>query len=417
MFLLIDNIIIRLLAIAIRIMSIWNPKARLWLKGRVGLMEEVERQLAGNTRKIIWMHSASLGEFEQGRYLLDNIRKLYPGYSLVVTFFSPSGYEVMKNYKGADHVFYLPLPTAHNARKFVQVLNPSLVLWIKYDYWYHFLYELRKQRRPILLISAIFRKNAAFFRWYGKLYSKMLQFFTWLFVQDADSEKRLRNIGIENTSVSGDTRFDRVADIHANFEPIPFIDQFISNYPVVVAGSTWPEDEEELDHFANTHPDVRFIIAPHEIDEEHLADIEKLFHHTVRYSQLSKGQMPEKTNTLIIDNIGMLSRLYRYATIAYVGGGFGEEGVHNVLEAAVFGKPVIFGPVFNSFKEAIDLLEEGAAFTIDNALDLEKTLDSLLTNEVLYKECSLAAADYVNNNKGATARIMAYIQENRLLIN
>jgi 3-deoxy-D-manno-octulosonic-acid transferase len=416
-FLLLDNIIIRLLAVAIRIASIWNTKARLWLKGRKNLLENVRGALKGNSRPVIWMHCASLGEFEQGRYLIERIRATYPQYCIVITFFSPSGYEVMKNYKGADFIFYLPEPTNNKAKKFIALLNPELVLWIKYDFWYHYLHELKKRKTPLLLVSALFHRRHSFFKWYGPLYREMLRCFTWLFVQDDASVERLNNIGISNVSVSGDTRFDRVTDIAGHFEEVPMIREFIGNAPVVVAGSTWPEDEEELDHYANTHREIRFIIAPHEIGEEHMGEIKKLFRTTIRYSELLKNKKDySQINTLVIDNIGMLSRLYKYATITFVGGGFGDEGVHNVLEAAVYGKPVIFGPVFNQFREAIDLLEEGAAFTIDNALDLEKTFNDLLTDPELYRECCEAARDYVYGHKGATEKILGYIQENRLLM-
>jgi 3-deoxy-D-manno-octulosonic-acid transferase len=416
-FLLLDNIIIRLLAVAIRIASIWNTKARLWLEGRKNLLENVRNALKNNTRPVVWMHCSSLGEFEQGRYLIERIIASHPGLCVVITFFSPSGYEVMKNYKGADFIFYLPEPTSYNARKFIGLLNPRLVLWIKYDFWYHYLHELKKRKTPLLLVSALFHRRHSFFKWYGPLYTKMLRCFTWLFVQDEPSAERLNNIGVKNVSVSGDTRFDRVTDIAAHFEEIPMIREFTGDFPVVVAGSTWPEDEEELDHYANTHPEIKFIIAPHEIEEDHLNDIEKLFRTTIRYSELSKTKKDlTSINTLVIDNIGMLSRLYKYATITFVGGGFGDDGVHNVLEAAVFGKPVVFGPVFNQFREAIGLLEEGAAFTIDNALDLEKTFDDLLKNNELYRECCEAAHDYVYGHKGATEKILGYIQENRLLM-
>ncbi|HUQ65628.1 MAG TPA: glycosyltransferase N-terminal domain-containing protein [Flavitalea sp.] len=417
MFLLLDNIIIRLLAVAIRIASIWNIKARLWLQGRKNLLDRITTALRENSKPVIWMHSASLGEFEQGRFLIESIRTKYPGYCIVITFFSPSGYEVMKNYQGADFVFYLPEPTNRKARKFIQLLNPELVLWIKYDYWYHYLHELKRRKIPVLLVSAVFTRRHSFFKWYGPLYTQMLRCFTWLFVQDENSVERLNDIGLTNVSVSGDTRFDRVVDIAGNFEEIPAIREFIGNAPVIVAGSTWPEDEEEIDHYANVHPEIKFILVPHEIGEDHLKDIEKLFRTTIRYSELVKKQTDLSTiNTLIIDNIGMLSRLYRYATITFVGGGFGDEGVHNVLEAAVYGKPVIFGPVFNQFRESIDLLEEGAAFTVDNALDLEKTFNDLLNDNALYRECCEGSHDYVYSHKGATERILSYIQENRLLM-
>jgi 3-deoxy-D-manno-octulosonic-acid transferase len=413
-FLLIDNIIIRLLAIAIQIASIWNPKARLWLRGRKNLLWNVKETMKVNKKPVIWMHSASLGEFEQGRFLLENLRKQFPDYCFVITFFSPSGYEIMKNYNGADHIFYLPVPTSRNVRNFLTALDPKLVLWIKYDYWYHFLHQLNERQTPVILVSALFHRKMAFFKWYGPLYTKMLHLFTWLFVQDESSEKRLRSIGIQNVTVSGDTRFDRVIDIAEHFMEVPMIREFIGDRKVVVAGSSWPEDEEELDHYANTHPEMRFIIAPHEVDDDHLKDIEKLFHHSIRYSAFSSYD--GKANTLIIDNIGMLSRLYKYATVTYVGGGFRDGGVHNVLEAAVFGKPVIFGPIFNQYREAIDLLEEGAAFTIDNALELEKILDNLLSDVKVYGECAEAARNYVYCHKGATGKILDYIQANRLLI-
>ncbi len=361
------------------------------------------------------MHAASLGEFEQGRFLLESIREKYPNYCIVVTFFSPSGYEVAKHYKGADHIFYLPFPIARQANRFINLINPKLVLWIKYDYWYHYLTALKKRNIPVLLISAIFHRYHPFFKWYGGMHRKMLSCFSWLFVQTSDSAKRLSDIGFsKNVIVSGDTRFDRVIDIASHFVPVPGIAEFTGHHQVIVAGSTWPDDEEELDHFANTNKHIRFIIAPHQVDEEHLKNIEELFKFSIRYSQL-KGQPDENINTLIIDNIGMLSRLYHYATIAYIGGGFGSDGIHNILEAAVYGKPVVFGPVFNQYREAIELLEEGGAFTIDNALELEKTLNDLLSNTILYNETCEAAERYIHQHKGATQSIMEYIQANRLL--
>jgi 3-deoxy-D-manno-octulosonic-acid transferase len=415
-FLLIYNIVIRVYGAAIRLASLWNPKARLWISGRKDIFMTMKLALESNTRPVVWMHSSSLGEFEQGRFLLENLRLQYPSICIVITFFSPSGYEVMKDYKGADHIFYLPLPTRKNAKKFIGIINPSLVLWIKYDYWYHYLTALKKRNTPLLLISAIFHRHHPFFRWYGPLYKKMLQCFTWLFVQTPESAKRLESIGFRNNvSVNGDTRFDRVIDIAENFRELPLIEKFCGDSSVVVAGSTWPEDEEELDHYANMHPEIKFILAPHEIEEDHLTGIEKLFKHAIRYSQLEKGDASQ-ANTLIIDNMGMLSKLYHYATITYVGGGFGSDGVHNVLEAAVHRKPVIFGPVFNKFTEAIGLLEEGGAFTVDNALELEKILNDLLSNNGLYKECSEAAGKFVYDHRGATQNIMQYIQANRLLI-
>lgn len=415
MFLLLHNIAIRAYILAIRLAALWNPKARSAIRGRQNILQTIAKALRHNDKPVLWMHAASLGEFEQGRFLLESIREKYPNYCIVVTFFSPSGYEVAKHYKGADHIFYLPFPIARQANRFINLINPKLVLWIKYDYWYHYLTALKKRNIPVLLISAIFHRYHPFFKWYGGMHRKMLSCFSWLFVQTSDSAKRLSDIGFsKNVIVSGDTRFDRVIDIASHFVPVPGIAEFTGHHQVIVAGSTWPDDEEELDHFANTNKHIRFIIAPHQVDEEHLKNIEELFKFSIRYSQL-KGQPDENINTLIIDNIGMLSRLYHYATIAYIGGGFGSDGIHNILEAAVYGKPVVFGPVFNQYREAIELLEEGGAFTIDNALELEKTLNDLLSNTILYNETCEAAERYIHQHKGATQSIMEYIQANRLL--
>ncbi len=417
MFLLVYNIVVRLYGAAVHIAALWNPKARLWVRGRKHVFEEIRLAMKDNTRPVVWMHSASLGEFEQGRPLVERIRTAYPEYFIAISFFSPSGYEAMKGYDKADLTFYLPLPTRRNARRLAALLNPRLVLWVKYDYWYHYLAELKRKNIPLLLISAIFHRHQPFFRWYGSLYRKMLGCFSRLFVQSGASEKRLQLIGVAgNVTVSGDTRFDRVATIASHFTPIPEVGLFTGGQTIVVAGSTWPEDEEVLAHYANAHPEIRFIIAPHEIDEEHVRDIQRLFRRAVRYSEWSVREPPAGVNTLIIDNIGMLSRLYHYATITYVGGGFGNDGVHNVLEAAVYGKPVIFGPVFNQFREAIDLLEEGAAFTIETALECEDIMNRLVSDAKFLNESAAAARGYVQRNKGATEKIMQYIQENRLLI-
>jgi 3-deoxy-D-manno-octulosonic-acid transferase len=366
---------------------------------------------------LIWMHCASLGEFEQGRPLLEAIRARFPGYHILLTFFSPSGYEIRKNYPGADIVCYLPADGPAAARELLELTNPALVLWIKYEYWYFYLTEIKKRKIPLLLISGIFRPGQPFFKWYGGLHRKMLSAFTHFFVQTTDSKKCLGTLGISgNVTISGDTRFDRVIDIAEKFEPLPLIASFCEGYPVIVAGSTWPEDEEELDHYANIHPALRFIIVPHETGEDHIRDIEKLFTACMRYSALAAGEKkPARVNVLIIDNIGMLSRIYRYATITYVGGGFGDSGLHNVLEAAVYSKPVIFGPVYDKFAEAVGLLEAGGGFSVENTLRLEELLDRLITDEAFYRESCRAAGDFVYARRGATLTILNYIQENRLL--
>jgi 3-deoxy-D-manno-octulosonic-acid transferase len=408
-----------------RLLSPFNRKARLWLRGRKGIFQSLEQLTGNGEAKIIWLHCASLGEFEQGRPLLENIRKRYPGYRVLLTFFSPSGYEVRKECRDADYICYLPMDSASGARQFISIVQPALVLWVKYEYWYFYLGEIKKNNIPLLLVSGIFRDDQPFFKWYGNLHRKMLSCFSFFFVQNNESKKLLGKLGFsENVTVSGDTRFDRVIEIAGQFQPIAAIAAFINQSPVIVAGSTWEEDEEELGHFANIHQDIKFIIAPHEIDEEHLKDIEKLFRHCIRYSNLVAANRDTITdglqaapNVLLIDNIGMLSSLYQYATITYVGGGFGDDGVHNVLEAAVFGKPVIFGPVYEKFREAVDLEACGGAFSIENALELEETLLFLLRSNDACSKAGEAAKDYVYSNKGATEKILELIQEKRLLTN
>jgi len=440
--LLLYRLFLLLFRLGARLISPWNAKARLWLRGREGIFERLEqvlaplRQAQGDTgaqardRPLIWFHCASLGEFEQARPLLEKIRQDWPAYRVLLTFFSPSGYEIKKDYEGADAVFYLPADSPSNARRLLAIARPQLVCWVKYEYWYYYLHEIQRNKIPLLLVSGIFRQNQPFFKWWGHFHRSMLACFTHFFVQNDLSKKLLGTIGISgNVMVSGDTRFDRVMAIAEQFQPVPLAESFINGAPAIVAGSTWEEDEEELDHFANTHPEIKFIIAPHEIDEEHLQDIEKLFHHTVRYSQLSivngqssiagqrttpNGQRPSP-NVLIIDNIGLLSRLYKYATITYIGGGFGEDGVHNVLEAAVYAKPVVMGPEYEKYIEAVDLVDCGGAFPVENALELEDQLRLLLNNKEGYDMACRAAGNYVYTHTGATEKITRFIKENGIL--
>lgn len=419
----------------LRLASLWNPKAKLWVSGRKDILKKIQADLSNNQAPIVWMHCSSLGEFEQGRPLLEKLRIHYPDHRLLLTFFSPSGYTVIKPKPVADYIYYLPFGSRLTAARFIDLLKPRLVFWIKYDYWFYYLHELKKRSIPVLLISGNFRRTHPFFKWYGMMHRYMLTCFTQLFVQTKFSRILLKKIGVSrNVSVTGDTRFDRVVEIAEQFEPIEVIERFCNNDKVVVAGSTWAEDEEVLDHYANAHPEVKVIIAPHEIHESHLHEIEQLFKRTIRFSvyksqlqrEINSGgdssvtsvegkNVNQEINVLIIDNIGMLSRLYRYATIAYVGGGFGEQGVHNILEAAVYGKPVVFGPVFNKYIEAMELLEESGAYTIQTALELESMFNELFTDHELYNEVCKASRNYVYAKKGATEKIMQYIQENRLL--
>jgi len=429
MSLLVYNFFLLLYRIAATLISPWNPKAKLWKNGRTNLFKHLQSAVIEkglqplNGRQLVWMHCASLGEFEQGRPVIEGLRVLHPQIKILITFFSPSGYEIRKNYAGADHICYLPMDSPSNARNFLELVKPDLVLWVKYEYWYYFLRETKGRNIPLILISGLFRKDQPFFKWYGSLHRKMLTSFRHLFVQGQSSADLLKTLrDLPPVTVSGDTRFDRVSAIAESFVPIDEIAAFCKSYPVIVAGSTWQEDEEELDHYANTHPDLRFIIAPHEIDEAHLKSTESLFRKTVRFSRWKThytnttiSASSSAPNVLIIDNIGMLARLYHYATITYVGGGFGNDGIHNILEAAVHGKPVFFGPVFDKFSEAIDLLECGGAYTVENALVLEKTMNALLNDPVEYSEACKAAFRYTQQNRGATKMILDYIQTEKLI--
>ncbi|MGB4935925.1 MAG: glycosyltransferase N-terminal domain-containing protein [Ferruginibacter sp.] len=406
----------------IRVISAWNPKAKKWLTGRKQIFSKINAQLPAVGSKPVWMHCASLGEFEQGRPLLEQIKALNPQQKIVLTFFSPSGYEVMKDYTGADHIFYLPMDSAKNAQQFLDAVNPSLVLWVKYEYWYYYLTELKARQITTLLISGIFRKSQPFFSWYGDIWRKMLDCFTHFFVQNSMSKDLLAKLGVtKNVDIIGDTRFDRVLEIAEAYIPVPKIDSFCGDSQVLVAGSTWEEDEFELLHFVKANRHIKFIIAPHEINKVNLQDVMEEFPNAVFYSDWIAqdasivNDQQVLPNVLIIDNMGMLSRIYRYATVAFIGGGFGADGVHNVLEAAVYGKPVVFGPVYDKFEEAIGLINAGGAKTVDGPISLDKALNSLFQHENERKSMGAQAKDYVYKHAGASKKIIGFIQENRLL--
>lgn len=365
------------------------------------------------------MHCASLGEFEQGRPLLEKLRYEYPDFKFLLTFFSPSGYEVRKDYKGADWVFYLPMDGPRNARRFLEIVTPSLVIFVKYEFWYYYLKKIKYRNIPLLLVSALFWEKMSFFRWYGGLQRKMLSRFDHLFVQDETSMQLMDSIGLSSiTSISGDTRFDRVIDIAEKAEPVAIIDQFIDDGPSIIAGSTWPEDEELLKTTIESinFPSLKLIIAPHEISAKHLDSIKELFPGSVRLSQLTTGNSQPAAAVLVIDNIGLLSRLYKYATITYIGGGFGK-GIHNTLEAAVYGKPVLFGPVFHKFREAADLIRLGGGISVEGGEDCIGAVEQLLRDKQEYEKSCNRSREYVYSKRGATQRIIHFIQEKRLLIN
>ncbi len=413
---LLYNIFIQLYSLVARVISLYNKKAQLWVNGRKNIFQEIEDKLKNNQDKIVWVHCASLGEFEQGRPIIEKLKVEGSKFKVLLTFFSPSGYEVQKNYAGADYIFYLPIDTASNAKAFYDIVNPTLVVFVKYEFWFYFVTEAKQRNIPLILVSGIFRESQPFFKWYGGLHKKMLQCFAHFFLQDEQSASLLKSIGIENNvTISGDTRFDRVIAITFAHKSFAAIEQFIGNSKVIVAGSTWTEDDEELDHYANTHRDIKFIVAPHEIDEDRLGECLMLYKHSVLYSKIDKASAD--CNVVIIDNIGMLSQLYRYATICYVGGGFGGDGVHNVLEAAAYFKPVIFGPTYEKYIEAVGLIEDDGAFTVESALELEETLNDLINDQSFYKTTCTNAGKFVSAKAGATAKIIDYIYEKRLLTN
>lgn len=406
------------------LLGFYNAKARKWVKGRRGIFKTLSSVFYQQEAPVIWMHCASLGEFEQGRPILEAIKQQYPQHRILLTFFSPSGYEVRKDYALADHISYLPMDSSSNANRFYNIVQPVLVIFVKYEFWYYYSAEAAQRKIPLLLVSGIFRQSQAFFKWYGGFYRDILKNFSWLFVQDKVSAQLLTNIGFqEKMSISGDTRFDRVIEIANNFEPLPMIAEFCKHHPTIVAGSTWTEDDEELDHYINTHPNLKCIIAPHEIIPERLKECLKLYHRSMLFSEYEKAvshqqPLPADLQVLIVDNFGMLTRLYHYATICLVGGGFGGDGVHNVLEAAVYGKPVVIGPVFEKYLEAVDLVENGGCISIENALELEEVLNQLLDNtDSLYEASASAARNYVYENGGATRKILDYIQAKRLFTN
>ena len=412
------NFFLVLYVAGIRIAAIFNKKARLWLDGRNDIFSKLRswRNAVPASEKVIWMHSASLGEFEQGRPVLSAVKEKYPGYKILVTFFSPSGYEVQKNFIGAEGVFYLPADGKENAERFIDIINPSMVIWVKYEYWYYYLTTLHRRKIPVILISALFLREQPFFKWYGAIWKKMLDCFTAVFVQNEESFQLLKEKGTgRNVIVAGDTRFDRVIAIAENRSVLPVqVQNFCNGHRVIVAGSTWEEDEEVIVHYARVHTGIRFIIAPHEIDRERLMEIKKLFRGAVYYSEFIADHADGQV--LIIDNIGMLSELYALADICYIGGGFTDSGIHNVPEAAVYGKPIVFGPAYEKFAEAIELVERNGAFCIENALQLEALLDKLFADESFLRSTGAITKKYIYEKKGATEKILHYIHENRLLI-
>ena len=393
----------------VKLLALFSPKMKLFVDGRKTVFETLTSKINPED-KTIWFHAASLGEFEQGLPVMEKIKEEFPNHKIVVTFFSPSGYEVRKNNTIADATVYLPLDTKSNAQKFLNLVHPDLVFFIKYEYWPNYLNELKKENIKTYLISGIFRENQAFFKWYGSFYRNALKAFDYFFVQNENSKLLLQKLGFQNVKISGDTRFDRVVSILERDNSLDFIKQFKNNTTTIVIGSSWPKDEDLLVNYINqTNEKVKFIIAPHNIKVEQIQELK---------SSISKKVLlfSEKENTdfsdydvLIVDTIGILTKIYSYADIAYVGGGFGNPGVHNILEPATFGIPIIIGPNFSHFAEAVALVYQEGCISITNQNELNDTFSNLISNEDIRHEKGHICATFVQMNKGATAVILKYI--------
>ena len=385
-----------------------NEKAKKWLEGRKKLPEKIITTIGDN--EVLWFHSSSLGEFEQGRPLIEAIKKENPDKKILLTFYSPSGYEQKKNYKFANYIFYLPQDYKKNTKTLVNSLNIKAAFFIKYDFWKNYLKELNRESIPTFLISGIFRENHLFFKSYGKWYKQVLDYFTHFFVQDDSSKKLLEQYGYNNITVTGDTRIDRVYQIAAGTKGDEKAEAFLENHSkVIVAGSTWEKDEELLAKYLKENTDVKLVVAPHEVNEAHIKKIEEKFNgNTVRYTDLPTDT--KNKNILIINTIGLLNKIYRYATVAYIGGGFGA-GIHNILEAAVYAKSVVFGPNYHKFKEAHDLIKAGGGFSIKSYDELKKLLDKLLTDSNFRDKSGNDAGKYIEKNKGATDKILQHIKK------
>ncbi|WP_235324531.1 3-deoxy-D-manno-octulosonic acid transferase [Pedobacter lusitanus] len=388
----------------IYIVSFFNLKAKLFLKGRENIFSKIKEKADGN-QKHIWFHFASLGEFEQGRPVLEELKKTHPEKKIIVTFFSPSGYEIRKNYALADGIFYLPLDTKKNARRFIDLIQPEIAIFTKYEFWYHYFQLLHERKVPLLIISGIFRPNQLFFKWYGGFYRKMLHCVTHFFVQNTESVNLLEGLNFKNVSLSGDTRFDRVAENVLTVQPLPLIEEFCGQAPVFIAGSTWPQDEQLIIALIAAYPQWKFIIAPHEIGPSHIDQLVKLIPGALRYTQLDGQVSQPESQVMLIDNIGLLSSIYQYGKVVYIGGGFGVS-IHNTLEAAAFGLPVIFGPKYDKFQEAKDLLQINAAITISSMPQLSSAFEKLQHDA----DAGTAAKKYVQDKKGATRQILTYLE-------
>lgn len=408
---------------AARLAAPFHPKVRLWKEGRDHLLRKIEQEMspvpAERRRQTVWFHCASLGEFEQGRPVMERIRELYPQSLIILTFFSPSGYEIRKKTPVADFVWYLPLDTPANARRFLGLINPSMVFFVKYEYWFNLLKELKRRDISIFMVSAVFRPGQHFFRWYGKWFLRQLKNVTWFFLQNGEAKALLEAHGIKNFTVTGDTRFDRVTAIAANPVEYPLVEKFCKNSRVLIAGSIWPPDDALLfPLIVNRKIKLKYILAPHEVHEARVSSLIEGIRKTpgmpvgrdaiVRLSELTKGNA-SRAKVLVVDSIGQLAHLYRYGSFAYVGGAFGA-GLHNILEPVSFGKPVMFGPRHTKFTEAVDLIRLGGAVCVKTPEEAKALTKRLLADPVHYQHMSDVCRIYSDSNKGATSRILDAIR-------
>lgn len=405
---LLYNIGIRAYTLIINIAALFNQKARFWVDGRKNIFQRIENEINPDD-KVVWFHVSSLGEFEQGRPVMEAFKKDYPQFKILLTFFSPSGYEIRKNYAGADYIYYLPADTRANAKKFLKLVKPEMAFFVKYEFWFNYLNQLQKSAVPTYIFSAIFRPDQLFFRWYGAWYRKMLFVFEHLFVQNEESAELLGSIGLGNVTVGGDTRFDRVFDIAQQEKSLPLIEAFSKDSFVLVAGSSWAKGEELLfNYLAQSEPNFKIILAPHEIHKSNIQRIqEKSTAEVLCYSKANDANVLS-ARVLIVDSIGLLSSIYRFGKVAYIGGGFGA-GIHNTLEAAIYGIPVIFGPNHKKFQEALDLISVKGGFVISSQKDFEEQIERFLHNQEALKLNGESALSYVNKMRGGTLKLLQKI--------
>ena len=411
MMLFLYNLIVQIAGFLLKIIAFFSPKIKLFIEGRKVVSPTLEQKIKSSD-KTIWFHAASLGEYEQGLPVIEKIKEKFPLHKIVLTFFSPSGYEVRKNNTVADVTVYLPLDTKKNAKDFLSLVHPEMAFFIKYEYWLNYLSELEKQKVPTYLISGVFRENQMFFKWYGGFYRKALETFTYFFVQNESSKKLLQRLGKANVAISGDTRFDRVAAILEKDNSLDFISQFKSDTLTIIVGSSWPKDESLLIDFINSNTyNIKFIIAPHNIKEEQIQNLKNsIRRNTVLYSE-KESQTLADFDVFIIDTVGILTKIYSYADIAYVGGGFGNPGVHNLLEPATFGVPIVIGPNYSHFAEATALVNSGGCISISNETTLNEAFENLIRNEDIRHEKGHICSTFVQMNKGATNVIMKIISK------